>query len=248
MEGDIKVKSKLKKGSNFIIAFPATVGIEIPAFQDTPEDGKYELPIQTLNGLLLDDIPENTFIMRELLVKHGMQAVCVNDGEKALELCLAEHFDFVVTDLRMPRMSGQTFISELRRHERAAKRRPVPIVVVTAENSVEEKRLCLSQYGANEYLLKPIKQVQLLEAIARSRVAQQLRHKHIFLVEDDVISAQVLSTFLRRAGHTCTHVPTIAEVRLLPIRRRSKNSNPMLKSMMPSCSTHTCLTAWAWTL
>ncbi len=214
MDGDIKVKSKLQLGSNFILAFPAVVGDETPALLQSPEDGKLECLAHPLTCLLLDDIPENTFIMREALSRYGIQSVCMNEGSKALELCRTQRFDFVVTDLRMPNMSGQTFILELRRLEREAGTPSVPIIVVTGENSPDEKRLCLTEYGANEFLIKPIKQKELLEAIVRSRThsSQPPRAKRLLLIDDEAVSLQVLATFLRTATHQPVLAQSVAEV------------------------------------
>ena len=215
MDGDIKVKSKPLLGSNFILAFPAVVGDEVPALMQTAEDVKHESLISSLTCLLLDDIPENTFIMREAFGRYGIHSTCANEGKQALELCRTQRFDFVVTDLRMPGMSGQTFILELRQYERQVGRPPVPILVVTGENSPDEKRLCLTEYGANEFLVKPIKQKELLEAVVRSRNTALQRPKRLLLVDDDLVSSQVLATYLRRAAHSAVFARSVTEVDFL---------------------------------
>ena len=70
-------------------------------------------------------------------------------------------------------MSGQNLILETREFEKSHSLPKVPIIVLTAESSAGEKLACLSQYGANEYLLKPIKLHDLMNAVYRLLVTDK---------------------------------------------------------------------------
>lgn len=219
MKGDIRVKSKPGKGTNFIIAFPALVSKEVAPLVSA-SGGKDTKDPTLLSGkkyLILDDVPENTFILGEALRRCGAEVVTAQSGTAALELFRNRGTDFagIITDLRMPMMSGQTFITEVRKCERELFHgsAPVRILVVSAESSAEERRQCLSHYGADEFLLKPVKLQELVAALARTHNKDKpvAISKRALIVEDDVIGSQFLFTMLTRAGHKCKQAFSVKE-------------------------------------
>ena len=121
--------------------------------------------------------------------------------------------DIIITDLRMPVMSGQTFILEVRKYEEHNKKPKTPIIVVTAESSTEEKKLCLTKYGANEYLIKPIKYQDLVSVISKvfSTISKE-RCKRVLIVDDDAISSRFLAAVLAKEGHKCVSKYSIKDV------------------------------------
>lgn len=227
MQGDIRVKSKPSRGSDFIVAFPVRVAQEVAAVASPDDAEAGEIPgADVLRGkscLLLDDVPENTFIVGEALKRYGIRPTPMQSGIAALAIIKAQSdaFDCIVTDLRMPEMSGQTFIQEVRALERTMKRKRVPIVVMTAESAVDEKRLCLTQYGANEFLLKPVKLRDLVSVLVRIHSAslgdtRRTAKKSILILDDDAMASRFMMSTLARAGHTCDHAVSVSEgVRML---------------------------------
>ncbi len=220
MQGDVRVKSKPGRGSDFIVAFPARVSKEVEALAAASNEG---IPgadaLQGKTYLLLDDVAENTFIMSESLKRYGIRSVERQNGMDALDTYKDKPaaFSGIITDLRMPLMSGQTFIQEVRKFERGANIPPVPIVVMSAEAAMEERRLCLTQYGANEYLLKPVKLRELVGALVRANSSgdqsakSRGRKKRVLIVDDDVIGSRFTLATLERAGHRCTQAFSVNE-------------------------------------
>eukprot|EP01022_Parablepharisma_sp_SALTPOND_P012649 TRINITY_DN162_c0_g1_i1.p1 TRINITY_DN162_c0_g1~~TRINITY_DN162_c0_g1_i1.p1 ORF type:complete len:837 (+),score=57.54 TRINITY_DN162_c0_g1_i1:155-2512(+) len=216
MKGDIKVKSKEGKGSNFILAFPANVPEEIRAISNWG-NGAVE-GTEILKGktyLLLDDISENMFIMKELLGRYGVNAITAQNGMDAIEIYKAnKNIDAVITDLRMPLMSGQVFIAELRKYEQESHRKATLIAVLTAETSLEEKRLCLTQYGADEFLLKPVKYEELLATLVKMHSQnKRAKKKRVLVIDDDLISSSFLTTVLEQNGHQCKRIHSVSEAK-----------------------------------
>ncbi len=222
MQGDIRVKSKPGRGSNFIVAFPVVVAEEVVAISGAA-GGEDTIPgASVLRGksyLLLDDVAENTFILAASLKRFGVRSTVTQNGIAALEEFKGQPqlFDGVITDLRMPLMSGQTFIQEIRKFEREKFGGPkVPIVVMTAEAAVDEKRLCLTQYGANDYLLKPVKLRELISALVRVHTSadqERARHKQVLIVDDDAVGSRFVAVTLSKAGHRCRQALTVREGR-----------------------------------
>jgi CheY-like chemotaxis protein len=64
--------------------------------------------------LLVDDNRDGLLVRRTLLEEQGFQVELAHSGEEGLKLFQAFHFDIVVTDYRMPRMSGTELIGRLR--------------------------------------------------------------------------------------------------------------------------------------
>ncbi len=77
--------------------YPATAAPEIAYANPAPR------------VLVLDDNTMLTQMLGSMLDIYGYQAATANAGEEALELLAFEHFDVVVSDLRMPGMDGQEF-------------------------------------------------------------------------------------------------------------------------------------------
>lgn len=83
------------------------------------------------------------------------------DGEEGLLLAQQGEYDLIILDLMLPVMDGLEVLSRLR-----AEKNDVPIILLTAKNSVEEKVTGLNK-GADDYLTKPF---AFSELMARIRV------------------------------------------------------------------------------
>jgi len=117
----------------------------------------------TLKTLIVDDEPIARKILREELESiGGVQIVGeAEDGATALAKIGREHPDLVLLDLQMPAMGGLEVVRQLKR----GKHMPV-IVVVTA---YDEHALQAFEAGAIDYLLKPVRQERLSEAVERAK-------------------------------------------------------------------------------
>jgi two-component system, LytTR family, response regulator len=118
------------------------------------------MPLRTL---IADDEPVARQVLREEL--ESIEDVVIigeaEDGGAALEQIAAERPDLVLLDLQMPVLSGLQVVNQLRQGERM----PV-IIIVTA---YDQHALEAFEAGAIDYLLKPIRQERLAEAIQRAR-------------------------------------------------------------------------------
>ena len=90
----------------------------------------------------------------------------VRDGEAALTSLKAGHYGLMLLDLGLPRRDGLAVLRTVR-----AERNPIPIVIVTARDAVEDRIMGLD-LGADDYVLKPF-EVGELEA----RIRAVLRRK-----------------------------------------------------------------------
>ncbi|HZG78209.1 MAG TPA: response regulator [Paenibacillus sp.] len=85
-----------------------------------------------------------------------------DDGDTALELAKRRRPDLVVTDIRMPRMSGLQFIEELRREQFDGS-----VIVISGYDDFHYAKEAF-KLGVSDYLLKPVSKDELAKAVAIS--------------------------------------------------------------------------------
>ncbi len=121
-------------------------------------------PMRPLRILLAEDNPVNQVIASRMLAKRGHSVQVAKDGQQAVELHAAVAFDLILMDLRMPRMGGIDAGRAIRSREESAGRH-TPMLALTASGTDECRQAC-AEAGMDGYLLKPIRESQLLETLA----------------------------------------------------------------------------------
>jgi signal transduction histidine kinase len=152
--------------------------------------------------LIVDDVPDNLFLVRTILEEEGYEIVTSSNGHDALKIVESEPPDLVLLDVMMPKMDGY----EVTRRMRAMKDLPfIPILLITAYDRANAvKGLDL---GADEFIRKPIEADELL-----ARVRSLLRLKHS-IAERDRIDRQ-RQDFVSRLTHDL-RTPLVAADRML---------------------------------
>lgn len=98
------------------------------------------------------------------LKQSGYTIEWLKDGVSAEQALQHEHFDLVVLDLGLPRLSGLEVLKNLRKSGNT-----VPVLILTAQDSVEDRVQGLD-FGGDDYLVKPF---DLDELCARLRALQR---------------------------------------------------------------------------
>jgi PAS domain S-box-containing protein len=133
---------------------------------DQPDDsGSARAGGRRLHVLLAEDNPFNQAVMEELLPRRGHTFRIVGDGREALAALQREHFDVMVLDIHMPEMDGFQVVAAQRQRERGTWRH-LPIIALTARSADGERERCL-RAGMDDYLVKPVRGVELFAAIDR---------------------------------------------------------------------------------
>lgn len=106
--------------------------------------------------LVVDDTEEIRAVVEELLLFLGHHVRSAVNGREALAMLECYAPDIVVTDRRMPGMSGE----ELIRHIKASKPH-LPIVLMTGDDLSLTERSAIAAAGANTILTKPFSKEEL---------------------------------------------------------------------------------------
>jgi len=114
--------------------------------------------------LVVDDFGTMRRILRSQLKEIGHFAVDeAEDGVAALQMLQHTRYDFVVTDINMPKMDGFELLGRIRRDETLFH---LPVLMVTAE-ARKEDIVRAAQEGASGYIVKPFTKATLEEKVTR---------------------------------------------------------------------------------
>ncbi|PTN10276.1 response regulator [Mangrovibacterium marinum] len=113
--------------------------------------------------LVVDDNPINQkFVQLSLRNAHVIETA--NDGEEAVIMASRNIYDLIIMDLWMPIMDGAEATLRIRQIDQENNRK-TPILVFTTSNMENDRTRCL-EYGANEYLVKPVRAATLMEKVS----------------------------------------------------------------------------------
>ena len=113
--------------------------------------------------LLVEDSPEVSLSVREILASAGHTVEDVGSGKQALKALKASTFDAIVSDIWMPEMDGIALLKEIR-----GAGNDIPVVVISggAPNAPLTYTAPLAAtFGANMVVYKPFEKAELLKAI-----------------------------------------------------------------------------------
>jgi class 3 adenylate cyclase len=139
--------------------------------------------------LVADDDWLNRDLLKAYLTSSGCEVQTAADGEAALELALESPPDLALLDVQMPRMDGLTLCAVMKN---AQETRFVPVVIVTALDSEEEKVKAI-EVGADDFVTKPYNSLILL---TRVRSLMRIKKLHDDVEDRNRLLRQVLDRFL----------------------------------------------------
>jgi DNA-binding NtrC family response regulator len=127
--------------------------------------------------LVVEDEAKMRRLLELQLAEEGFIAVAVGEAETALKLFNKDGFDLVVTDLKLPGMSGLEFLQSVKRANA-----DTPVILMTAHGTVESAVEAMKQ-GASDYVLKPFSLAELMLVIRKELAGVQLREENRALRE-----------------------------------------------------------------
>jgi two-component system, sensor histidine kinase and response regulator len=218
MGGTITAESRVGRGSTFTFSavFPVARGgtIALPA-----------VDLQGLRTLVIDDHPANRFILKEFLAAWGIRAALAGTGPEGLRLLeeavwAGDPFQLLLLDGHMPEMDGFAVAERIKEHPALA---GLTIMMITSDNVSGDAARC-RQLGISTYLIKPVSQSDLHDAVVEALAAGKTTAASpvqagktglapggqaagkILLAEDNEINQKLAITLLERQGWQVTAV------------------------------------------
>jgi putative two-component system response regulator len=170
--------------------------------------------------LVVEDQAVIVDLLKQLLSAQGYAVACAADGLEALQHVALQPPDLIFLDLNMPRLSGYEVCRRIKGNPAT---RLIPVVIVTGEDRFEA-RLKVWDMGADEFISKPIQNVELL-----ARCKSLLRVKRL---NDELETAQSVLFALARtveakspythghSGRVADYADQLAEQLCLPSGER----------------------------
>ena len=112
--------------------------------------------------LIIDDDPAFRNLVEQVLTQKGYEVLKANSGREGLRLMFDQRPDLVLLDVVMPSIDGWQVCSRIREIS------DIPIIMITGRHKTEEDIVRGLDYGADDYLIKPVGSKEL---VARVRAA-----------------------------------------------------------------------------
>jgi signal transduction histidine kinase len=155
--------------------------------------------------LVVDDSPDNVFLIKTILEGEGYTVSTAEDGFSALAQLQASPCDLVLLDLMMPGMDGYEVTRRVRGEMKL--QQYIPILLITAHDAPNVAHGL--DLGADDFIRKPVTMDELL-----ARVRSLLRLKHSMDERDEI--ARQREDFVSRLTHDL-RTPLVAADRMLAL-------------------------------
>lgn len=218
MDGKIWVESEVGRGSefHFIVRMGSSSAKTIVVGAIAPPE-----ILRGVKVLVVDDNQTNRRILDSMLKRWEMKPTLVEGGEEALAQLNAardagESYGLILTDMHMPKMDGFSLVERIREKPDLS---TATIMMLTSAGHRGDASRC-QDLGVMAYLLKPIRQSELREAIARVLGAKEqtgaipliTRYSlhdarepsaslRVLLTEDNFVNQRLATRLLEKRGH-----------------------------------------------
>jgi two-component system response regulator AtoC len=125
--------------------------------------------------LIIDDEKNMRHLLEVLLGKAGYGVESAADGASALMFMERSDFDFILCDIKMPRMDGMTFL------ENAKEKYPEKTYIMMSAYGTVETALRAMKEGAYDYISKPFKKDEVLLTLKKAEERERLKEENIRL-------------------------------------------------------------------
>lgn len=160
--------------------------------------------------LIIDDLPENAFILQDRLEGEGYEVITAYNGKTGIEKAYSTLPDLILLDVMMPDTTGFEVCKIL---VNDPKTKHIPVILVTAKAGAEDTKEGF-EAGAFDYIKKPFNRVELL---ARVNSALKLSEANRLLLDAEKKSTYIATVVT--ANHKIKQPLTLLSLSSAAIKR-----------------------------
>ncbi len=190
--GDLWLDSKVGEGSTFFFSLPIGGPQSRTVAPEEIEEKRGKSPTSRII-LAVDDDETVITILRRYLEKQGYIVFGLTDSARVMAEARRLKPYAITLDVLMPGKDGWEVIGDLQSEPET---REIPVIVCSIKSDDVEKGFSM---GASDYLIKPINEQDLLDAL--TRLDQPIGEGYILVADDNVDDRKLLHRILTNAGH-----------------------------------------------
>jgi len=160
--------------------------------------------------LVIDDLPENVFLLQHRLESEGYEVITAYEGKSGLNKAISEQPDLILLDIMMPDITGLEVCKKLVTNEESSH---IPIILVTAKIEAEDIKEGL-EAGAFDYIKKPFNRIELLARVKSALKLSDARKQLIEVERSKLFAATVVT-----ANHKIKQPLTLMSLSAAAIKR-----------------------------
>jgi len=146
--GEIKLDSKVKKGSSFSFELLLKVSKKPLKIIKNLNKNNYD-NLKSKKILVVEDNKINQMVSKKMLENKGVICEIVDNGEEAIEIAKSNKFDMILMDVHLPGINGTIATKKIREFDTTT-----PVIALTAISLNENRKMLLS-FGMNDVITKP---------------------------------------------------------------------------------------------
>ncbi len=189
--GTLTLQSQLNEGSSFYLKLPATFSDK--DLKTTPKT--VEASVFNLKAVIVDDDATIRQLLTDILKQSSIQVVSFDNAKDALKQLESLPFDFIITDIQLPKMNGFHFMEIIKQSEYYVQQ---PIIAMTGRADLNRESYLES--GFSEVIFKPFSPEKLVTTLKQFFPDKQLKIKtvkdNLGEFQTDIFSVSSLGTFL----------------------------------------------------